>query len=790
MRSVLQLTAMENLRNKVVCSQCQEPYSECPKILPGCLHVFCPACLHKLPISFVFQSSEGELGTSCSEESSPLPGPPVILSRSTLLERQKSQEVRNKKDLGALIFSVSCPKCNRYSLLPQSGVDGLQTDYLALSLVDTYTSFEALQSKLPHFTCDQCVRDTPAVSFCANCRKAICEDHAQCHDRWEEFSNHHVILLSSLPSGEECTKNQELAVIKYPAPALRLGELTCPKHFKETSDHHMKYFCSSCTDLVCGNCTVSSHKASEQHHCDQITPKLLSEKRIQTQESSSQISSLLQDLDTLLGNIHSQTLNITKNGEEAKRKIEEVFSEVISTLESRKALLCSEVDNIVNGPLEHLAEGNKKVNAVKDHVMECQNFVQGNLDCEGGLSLLTVANVVSDHIKEMVVDYNELLPEIEVVTPAISVSSNGQDQLCDVVCNFAGVHLLNENSNQVSPHGKTVLFNQLMLKGKNSGSGIGNASKGLSLSDIFSSNIHQPPGYKQMPINANPSSLSPMVINMPKIAGIYVRTVDGVSKPSGIRIDRRNSNLVICDFGSHQLTTVNQNGNEIQRFGEEGDQNGEFLFPQNSVRDAQGRTLVVDSLYRIQIFDRNGKFLKSIGQKGKGQLQFIDPVAITIGPNKKIYVLERQNHRIQILNSNFSFHSFIGKSGRGECEFYLPNDMTICDCEHLYVADSGNHRVQILTLDGSFLHSLGSKGSDPGELCYPSHLCVGNDEICVSEEGNHRVSVFNLKGYFILSFGRKGTGEKEFDRPLGIALDCNRVLYICDSMNNRIQIYK
>lgn len=836
---------MDLLRDKVVCTLCNEPYKDTPKVLPGCLHIFCLSCLHKLPISYVIQSSpereSGEKVVECEASSSkldfkdsyfgdslcssgrsrassvtcssrdtsyfscsPTPlQPPANLARSVSV--QEPRETRRRHDSGSLLFSVSCPKCNRCSPLPPSGVDSLQTDYLALSLVGTYTAVKALQSKLSESTCDQCVEDTPAVSFCTNCMKMICEDHAKCHNLWEEFSAHRVFPLSSLAYSEDRVKRRDSAIIRYLRPSLCLGEFRCPRHLKETSDHHIKYFCTLCADLVCGNCTISSHKSSEDHNCDFITREHLSEKKKLTEESLDQLSNLFQDLDVLSGSIHNQCEGITKDGEEAKSKIEELFSEVISFLETRKKMLCDEIDDIINGPLGHLSDCNKKVNTIKDHVRECQNFVRGNLDCEGDLPLLTVADVISSHTKTMESEYKELLPEAEVTVPDIAVSCNKRDQLSDIISKFAGVHLLSENANLRSRHEKRSLLQPLMLKERIGDSSSGSKSKILSqsmssIAEVFSRNLQDSVtgGYVYSPPQLSPSGYnqqsdnlsSPIMINLPKIAGIYIRTIESVSKPSGIRIDQRNSNLVVSVFGSHQVTTLDQNGTEIQSIGREGDRSGHFLFPQNSARDSQGKTLVVDSLYRIQVFDRNGKFLKSIGQKGKGQLQFNDPVAIAIGPNKKIYVLERHNQRIQILNSNFTFHSFIGKAGRGECEFYLPSDLTICECGHLYVADSGNHRVQVLTLEGSFLCTFGSKGSGPGELCHPSHLCVGSDEICVTEEGNHRVSIFSLKGCFIQSFGCKGTGEKDFNRPLGIAIDHNKILYVCDSKNNRIQIFK
>jgi len=819
---------MERVKDKVVCPMCEKPYGDVPKVLPGCLHVFCLSCLQNLPLSYTVHEDKGKknvvfkdnpdnrksvLGESCRstrsadsalakslEESvsistSTTAKTPTLQRSKSFFESSCSMLSRNRKESDAITFSVNCPKCDRPSTLPPCGISGLRTDYLAMSLVGTYTAAEALQAKLSSSKCDQCVESVPAVSYCIDCMKLICEDHSKCHNRWEEFASHKVFPLSSLPLGDKKTlKQQDMAILSRLQPSFRVGEFCCPRHLKETSDHHIRYFCTTCYDLMCGNCTVSTHKVSE-HNCEFITSDYLSNKKRLTQESFDQLTGLFQDLDVVAADISNKTKSVARHGEEIKEKINDLFSEIISLLEVRKKALYDEVDEIYRDSLSQLSDCNNEVVALKNHVRECQNFIRGNLESQGDLSLLTVADLISSHTKRIASDFNDLRPKADVTIPEVVAYPLRKSDISEAISKYAGVHVLPSMS---SPSKNTLslpLSHQSRVA-----SGLKTITCSMVSDDVFSRNlqdsitggfVYSPPQLSSLGCPPSRDDLSsPIMINLPKIAGIHVRTIENVSKPSGIRIDHRNSSIVTCVFGTHQVVVMDQNGTEVLKIGEKGDQNGRFLYPQNSAIDDQGKILVVDSLYRIQIFDRSGKFVKSIGQKGKGQVQFNDPVAISIGPKKRIYVLERQNQRIQVLNCNFTFHSFIGKAGRGECEFYLPNDMTIGECGHLYVADTGNHRIQILSSSGSFLFVFGIKGNKPGDLYHPSHLCVGTDEICISEEGNNRISIFNMKGYFMQCFGQKGSGDKEFNRPSGIAIDQNRILYVCDSKNKRIQIYK
>ena len=59
----------------------------------------------------------------------------------------------------------------------------------------------------------------------------------------------------------------------------------------------------------------------------------------------------------------------------------------------------------------------------------------------------------------------------------------------------------------------------------------------------------------------------------------------------------------------------------------------------------------------------------------------------------------------------------------------------------------------------------------------------------VTEQLNHCVSVFTCEGKFLTSFGTYGSEPGQFDCPRRIAaVDKNGDIYVCDVMNNRLQL--
>lgn len=758
------------------------------------------------------RGSNSSLCRRCTTNTLPLSHRPLLQTSGQTSENQipvdqtPANETSSTQVDSSLIpevtLTVQCPKCNRASLLPSQGFEGLPTSYVVSNMASTCRVINELREKLPEGKCEQCVKESTAIatSYCRTCQQLICKDHTRCHKMWRDFANHRFFPVESLSPGTG--GDMDSAAIKLLTPSLDLGVLKCSKH-SQKPDNQLKFFCCTCEDLACSYCTVSEHRDGEEHCCVSVTSELVSEKRATVEHSLQQLDSLARDVNDLTNDVRSQQENIAKKALEVKDRIDAVFTEVIDTLRSRQHALHDVVDSLLADSLKKLENCTKKVSFFRQHVMECQGFVQDNLTSDGSLGFLSVAGVVSEHSTSLCDEYSQLLPECKVPVPDIEFAAD-TDNLYNAISAFGNVSILQPLSSYKSlakTRAATVrsLYKQLRkIKSPTLTCTLQDMASVESTTDIFNANLmdSMTGSYVYPTLNftvaggGSSSDIgSPVIIEIPKISGIYVRSLEGLERPSGIRVDS-NFRLVVCEFGTHQVVTLDPSGCIVNKLGKEGDKNGHFLYPQSTECDNAGKMLVVDSIYRMQMFDCKGKFLRSVGTKGRGRLQFMDPVSIAISQDKQVFICERENHRIQVLDRELTFQRFIGERGRKDCEFYLPTGIAISDSGYLFVADSGNHRIQVLSLDGAFVRSFGRKGSTPGELCLPSHICVDLCGVYVSEEGNHRVSVFTQTGVFIQSIGEKGSGLGQFLRPLGVAIDQNKTLYVCDSRNKRIQIFK
>jgi len=66
---------------------------------------------------------------------------------------------------------------------------------------------------------------------------------------------------------------------------------------------------------------------------------------------------------------------------------------------------------------------------------------------------------------------------------------------------------------------------------------------------------------------------------------------------------------------------------------------------------------------------------------------------------------------------------------------------------HVYVVDSLFHTLQVFDASGRFLLNLGGQGRSPGEFWLPTGIFIGEkDTIYVADSHNRRVQVFRYIG--------------------------------------------
>ncbi len=262
-------------------------------------------------------------------------------------------------------------------------------------------------------------------------------------------------------------------------------------------------------------------------------------------------------------------------------------------------------------------------------------------------------------------------------------------------------------------------------------------------------------------------------------------------------------------------------------WGSAGNGPGQFNEPRGLAVDANGNLYVADTKnHRIQKLGPNGDVLKVWGGEGSEQGQFKDPHGIAVGPDGSVYVADTWNHRVQVFTPDGAFVRLWTEPG-----FWGPRGIAVAPNGNVFVTDTGNKRICSFTAQGQQLETWGTDGSAQGQLIEPVGIAVNElGDVIVADTGNRRLQVFQPEGGFIKEWpifgweefytepyiaalgedvfttdshthhfaryrdgkltglwGKSGAGSGEFNRDIGIAAMAPNIVFVSDTMNNRIQ---
>ncbi len=157
----------------------------------------------------------------------------------------------------------------------------------------------------------------------------------------------------------------------------------------------------------------------------------------------------------------------------------------------------------------------------------------------------------------------------------------------------------------------------------------------------------------------------------------------------------------------------------------------------------------------------------------------------------EIWLVETGAHRISIFSAEGKWIRSMGERGSGPGSFNFPTFIWIDDSGRVYVVDSMNFRVQIFSSKGDFLSVFGQSGDATGDMARPKGVAVDSrGHIYIADALFHVVQIFDREGRFLLSFGGQGQGKGEFWMPLGLYIDSEDFIYVADSYNARVQVFQ
>jgi DNA-binding beta-propeller fold protein YncE len=178
-----------------------------------------------------------------------------------------------------------------------------------------------------------------------------------------------------------------------------------------------------------------------------------------------------------------------------------------------------------------------------------------------------------------------------------------------------------------------------------------------------------------------------------------------------------------------------------------------------------GNLYVTDLSQRVTVISSAGKVLRRWGKPGTapGEFRFIAfaPTApadvagkIAVGSNGLVYVSDSGNARLQVFTRQGRFVRQFGSFGSGKGQFLHPLDVAVDNAGNVYVADDQGENVSKFSPGGKVIWQIGGASGDPDLIghhhfsAFDTHgrLVMVNDDVqkvLYVDAAGHKVDAFS-----------------------------------------------
>lgn len=237
-------------------------------------------------------------------------------------------------------------------------------------------------------------------------------------------------------------------------------------------------------------------------------------------------------------------------------------------------------------------------------------------------------------------------------------------------------------------------------------------------------------------------------LNSKKVTRIGTQDPGATRFPFGLDLDA-NGNLYVLDATLKRIFVYDGDGKYLRTMGQDIKWSRPVGLAVDSARkriyavDAGG----VDSIeHKVRVLDMDsGKPLFDIGSRGDGPGELNLPRDVAIGADGLLYVVDGGNFRIQVFDKDGKFLKTFGGIGRRSGQFARPKEIAADAEGNLYVVDTAFGNVQIFNPEGQLLLDVGTRGDTdgPGRFMLPSGIAVDADgRIYMVDQFFRKVDVF------------------------------------------------
>lgn len=222
--------------------------------------------------------------------------------------------------------------------------------------------------------------------------------------------------------------------------------------------------------------------------------------------------------------------------------------------------------------------------------------------------------------------------------------------------------------------------------------------------------------------------------------------------------------LLIADTGNHRIKAISLSGKVRWILGKEGWKDGYFHHPLGIDADCEGNLYVTEPRSnflrgigldfmqrqrtqgnRLQKFSKDLKPAQRLGHmhhmSGIDYRQFKDLTRVWVSQTGDIYLADNGNHRVMVFDKGMQKKAELIKWPYYSLRY--PNGVDGSLDGRIAIADTGNHRVVILDSEHKIKQIIGKFGTGKGKLSKPMEARFGpNGDLYILNSGNCRIDIF------------------------------------------------
>ena len=641
--------------------------------------------------------------------------------------------------------SLECPTCQKTASL-QDGVDFLPKDLRKAYEVEV-AQYESKVKCHAGVLCGRCIESSgnTATVFCCNCCKFLCKACTEDHRRWRETHEHELVPVGEGKNNEDGVAAENL-LKNIPHKPVK-----CEQH----CDESLKFYCETCTMLICRDCIVLKHIGHEYNRIEVVAEK-------QKAELSS-IVKIAEDAKCKLDDVMTQGGKVTQQVQAKQKAVEDAvksaFKTAYDTLRTREEALLAKAAETGLGKLTALTMQNEELKAMSDDITETCEAITTAIKSYTPTEILSTKEVMAVKLQQLLKQFNcsllepcrsdEIPRELDTGAAIEAIKSIGIVGVSHPAASMARLRI----PRAVLDKERKIVVTACDMQGKPFP--LGGEKVQASLSLIGSSN----PPTKAEVIDKNDGTY--LVSFVPGVCGEHELNITIENQPirgSPLHIYVRKERKYDSSVSRQSHFDVSNKPSDIAV-----DDNGDVY-------------VVCYDDYCIKVFNRNTALLRTITNDCG---YFSDPCGIALFDGMLYVTNAGSNSVVKITTSG----EFVSEFGTGE-QLDCPCGICLSSEGRIFVASVESQRIAVFEPDGTFAYHITGSTVDKSNLCSPWDVAFDpSGYLHITNYGSSDITVFTPEGKYETKYS---CGVSNL---AGIAIDEEGYSFVTENSSSKSRLF-